>query len=159
MTVPAGHKLLASDFLSFDSRISALEDEQSGELDYSEITSGSSAFTSIADITGLDVSFTLDSTRTVRIDVFCLVQSTIANDRIQLTLADSSNNVKQVTGDLFIPANSATVPGILSWRTSLAAGTYTYKVRGNRQTGTGTCIVNGGATRPCWIQALDVTLN
>jgi hypothetical protein len=129
-----------------------------GEIAYNEIVATSAAFTTIADIAGLSVSFTLLSTRTVRIDVFAIVQSNTAADRIQLTLADASNNVLQVTGDLPpIPAANSSVEGLILWRKSLPAGSYTYKVRANRQAGTGTCVVNAAATRPAFIQALDVT--
>jgi len=128
-----------------------------GELGYAEITAGSASFTAIADVTGLSITVVLGSTKTVVVTVYALVQSSIANDRIQLTLADGAGTQLQVTGDLFIPAATVTVPVMMGYRKSLTAGTYTFKVRANRQAGTGTCIVNAAAARPCYIQAIDVT--
>lgn len=131
--------------------------QQPVELDYAQIVAATAAFTTIVDVAGLSVSFTLTSTRTVNVIIYALVQSSLGADRIQLTLADAANTQLQVTGDLYIPANGSTVPGTLLYRASLVAGPYTYKARVNRQAGTGSCIVNANAARPCFIQALDVT--
>lgn len=127
------------------------------EVGYAEIVAASASFTAIADVSGLSVSFTLTSTRKILVVVYALLQSTIANDRIQLTLADGSGTQLQLSGELSIPAISVTVPVEFSWRKSLTAGSYTYKVRATRTAGTGTCILNAAAARPCYIQALDVT--
>ena len=124
------------------------------ELDSNQITAASASFTTIADITGLSISFTLTTARIVDIWVYAIVQSTLANDRLQLTLADNANVQLQVTGDLFIPANSSSVPGWLFWRGFLSAGPYGMKVRANRQAGSGTCVVNAAATRPAFIKAV-----
>lgn len=130
---------------------------QQVELGYAQIGAATAAFTTIVDIAGLSVTFTLTSTRTVNVIIYALVQSSVGTDRIQVTLADAANTQIQVTGDLYIGANGSTVPGQLLYRASLAAGSYTYKARVNRQAGTGSCVVNAAASRPCFIQALDVT--
>lgn len=139
-----------------NARLAALE-ARPVEVGYNEIVAVSAAFTTIADVSGLSVSFTLSATRKILIVVYALPQSTIGSDRIQLTLADGAGTQVQVTGDLVIPANNVTVPVEFSWRKSLAAGSYTYKVRANRQSGSGTCVLNAAGNRPCYIQALDVS--
>jgi hypothetical protein len=125
------------------------------ELAYAEITAASAAFTAQADIAGLSITFTLTETRTVLVQSYMLGLSTIASDRIQFTLTDAANVQVQLSADLFIPANNVTVHAFISWRAQLAAGSYTYKIRGQRNVGTGSCIANAAVARPNYIQALD----
>lgn len=127
------------------------------EITYTEITAASSSFTTIADVSGLSISFTLTETRTVELRSCCLVRSTVAADTIELSLTDSSNTLQMNSGGIYIPTANGSVRQFFAVRKSLAAGSYTYKIRAARLSGSGTTVVNATSTSPSYIQALDVT--
>lgn len=127
------------------------------ELAYAEITAASAAFTTVADISGLSISFTLASTRTVYIKWGGLVRSTIASDIIDIAITDNTPTTLVNSSSIFIPAANASVRTEFGVRKSLVAGTYNYKIRGTRTSGTGTTNVNALTTSVSYIQALDIT--
>jgi hypothetical protein len=128
------------------------------ELAYAEINASSANFTTIADVSGLSVSFTLTATRTVRIIASCLIKSTVAGDTLQVTIADPSNTVLITSGSVYEPISVANVRTEFSVRKVLTAASYTYKVRAERiAPGTGSCVINASAPNPSYIQAIDIT--
>lgn len=131
--------------------------QQSGELGYAQITTGSASFTTVVDIASLTVSFTLTTARTVQIRASLLMRSTVAADTLQGFITDASSVALMDTGSIYIPVASASVRSEMSVRLALAAASYTYKIRASRATGTGTATVNAAAVSPSYIQALDVT--
>lgn len=132
--------------------------EMLGEVGYAEITANSSSFTTLADISGLSVTFTLTATRRVLLRASTLCRSTTVNDVIQAQIADGSNAQIVASGDAVVLVANRGPRAEYSQAVTLAAGTYTYKVRAQRVSGAGTCVIAAAATDKAYIQAVDITL-
>jgi hypothetical protein len=127
------------------------------ELGYSEIVAQSASFTTEADVSGLSVSFTLTSTRTVQLRASLLGKSSGAPDKIVGSIADAANVHLIESGVIQITTANDNVRAEFGIRKVLAAGAYTYHIRAQRTTAIGTCTINASATNPSYIQALDIT--
>lgn len=116
-----------------------------GLLFRAESLSVLSGATSIADL-GLSGSFTLDRTRTCMFVFYASAGATSATSSWTVWLTDQSNNVKEVATIGFTGA--ATLPLMLVQFATLAAGSYTRKIRTSRQSGSGTLSIVGDPATP-----------
>ncbi len=125
------------------------------ELAYSEITTGTSEITTLADV-GVSVTFTLTETRIVRLIGSFLCRSTNAGDTFRTQIADSANVQQMDGGTIAIAGATFNHRREFSRRLSLAAGTYTYKLRAECLTSAGTTIISASTTNPTYLHALDL---
>jgi len=125
---------------------------------YVQITSNVTGITTIADVTGLSITFTAVASRRYRIDVGCMMQTdgSTANNQGRLYITDGSNNVLQrrdvnlAVGALpaGISATAIVVPG---------AGSVTYKARAERSIANNLSVI-AAATIPAFILITDIGL-
>lgn len=125
------------------------------ELAYSEITSPTAEITTQADV-GPSVTFTLTSTRIIRIIGSFLLRSSNANDTMRTVITDGSGTQIIDGGTHLIVGAATNNRNEISRRLSLAAGTYTYKLQAQSVTSAGTTVVSAATTNPTYIQALDL---
>lgn len=100
-------------------------------------TSAQTGITTVTDLTSLSITFTAAANRRYLLVGNVPATSTVANDRVEVVIADGSNNVLQVAADNVGVSTGLTtlvpmvdvVPG---------AGSVTYKLRIQRGSGTGT---------------------
>jgi hypothetical protein len=129
-----------------------------GRLAYAQITAPSAAFTALANVAGLSVTFDVPSgvSRNVKIESYCLSRSTVAADTITFQINDGGGTSQVTSGNVVIPAANQSVGRTISVIETLAPGTYTYRVAAQRATGTGTTVINAAATSPSYIMASDI---
>jgi hypothetical protein len=125
------------------------------ELAYDEITTGTSEITTEADV-GPSITFTLAATRKVLIRASFLFRSTTSGDVFRGLITDASNTQQVDTGMIQIFGTNYNFREEVSVRKSLAAATYTYKMRAVGVTSAGTTIVSASAANPTYIQAIDL---
>lgn len=127
------------------------------EIARAAITSNgpSSTGTTVTDITGLSISFTLATARAVRLDLNIPLMVNDTADNTSIYLTDSSNTILQQT-NIPTAAVSAAVPmgNPPCWTVlDLAAGSYTYKAR--QSTGVGHTIHTvSDVTAPAFLEAV-----
>ena len=110
--------------------------------------------TTVADITGLTVTFTGVSGRRYRVDGYLLLQSTVSADTVNLIIRNSAGtSLQQAIYPL--PSNAHAYMCAASLITT-ASGSTTFKLSFQRQAGTGTMTANGGATFPAQIVVTDI---
>ena len=110
--------------------------------------------TTIADITGLTVTFTGVSGRRYRVDGYLLLQSTVSADTVNLIIRNSAGtSLQQAIYPL--PSNASAYMCAASLITT-ATGSTTFKLSFQRQAGTGTMTANGGGTFPAQIVVTDI---
>ena len=127
-----------------------------GYLAKAQITANSSAFTTIADISGLSVTYTQQAGRTYLTLLTCEVSSTVTADTIVVTLADGSNNAL-ARCPAFISVSTLSEKVMISlYEVAATTGSVTRKIRANRNSGSGTSTIQAGATFPAQIVAMDV---
>jgi hypothetical protein len=124
------------------------------EMGYAEITAASSAFTSVADISGLSLTWTAISTRSYYLMFDGQVASSVAGDRISVYITDGSGT--QVTGRTAIVSSVSDVGLTVACRLTGLSGSVTYKVRAQRLSGSGTTTISASATVPAFFSVLDV---
>lgn len=125
------------------------------EMGYAEITVDSSAFTAIADVSGLSVTWTAISSRVYELELWCNVSSSVSGDAIQVQITDSSSAaVAAGFATNLLTTQIQTV--VCKARLTGLSGSVTYKVRAARNTGSGTCILDAATTRPCFFVVKDV---
>lgn len=112
-------------------------------------------FTTLADVTGLSLTFTAVAGRLYKIDLHGLLRSSVANDVAQLLIADSSNNTVSV-GQAVCVNTTFAVTCSCFYLAAPSAGSVTYKARFVRSSGSGTCTLDAAATYPAYIIATDV---
>lgn len=117
-----------------------------GRIQTATITATSAAFTANADVSGLGATFTAVANRLYVVRFVGMVQSTIAADRIRITLTDGTTTYRAMDAD--IPAANARVTlNFDADVTGLTAGSKTLKAQAQRVTGTGSCTVLASATQ------------
>jgi hypothetical protein len=126
-----------------------------GVVGYASVTSNQTPITTIADLTSLTVTWTAVAARRYRITGQTLPQSTVTNDSVGLSITTSGNTVvaRQDTGDML-----ANVPRGLTCQVVVVpgAGSTTYKLRMERQSGTGDVTNNATSTIPSFILVEDI---
>lgn len=138
-----------------DTRQRWLPYDAEGEVAYAEITAISGTFTTIADIAGLTVTYPFLAGRKYRLSAYGLIRSSVADDTVRIAITDGSNfvqaygqaNIHTASNDVSVFAVKRVIPG---------AGTFTYKVRGERASGTGNGQVNAGSSFPAFIMVEDI---
>lgn len=112
-------------------------------------------FTTIADVTGLSVTFTAIAGRLYKVSVVGLLKSSVANDICQLVIADGTGTTLAVSQQV-CPNTTYSVPATTFYLATPSAGSVTYKARVVRVAGTGTGTLEAAATYPAYIIAEDV---
>lgn len=120
----------------------------------SAITAAQSGITTVADITGLSVTWTAAANRWYTITVEMFLYSSVGGDVAQIQIATPAN--------VFIQLGQGTVtqsPLGQRFRTEIdvnpGAGSKTYKVRVSRAAGTGSLTVDALASYPAFIRVVD----
>lgn len=128
------------------------------ELGYAEDTAGAdgSGGSALADIGGASVSFTLGTARKVNLTGKVVIGSTVSGDVALITLCDSSNTAIVRSGDVGCVSSARSYGAEMSCRVSLAAGSYTYKMRRQRISGTGLIAARGSADQRTFMLAVDL---
>lgn len=129
------------------------------EMAYAQITSNATIGTSVADVSGLTVTFTA-GTRPIMLELYVpQLFSTTAGSTVSWLITDSSNNQKgsggQVCASASVFGSYFAAAAVVKTRLgSLTSGTsYTFKVRAN---GTVSHTAGVGSTSPAYLQALEV---
>jgi hypothetical protein len=124
-----------------------------GVIDYKERTTNQTGITTVADLTGLSISFTAVANRRYRVTGDVGGGFTSTSDVFLLYITDGSNNVKQKSSNSFISSevrrtfvSIVLVPG---------AGSVTYKLRGESTFGNA-CQVSASATAPAFFIVEDI---
>lgn len=130
------------------------------EWTYVEVTDNADAATAGAAVTtvaGLATpSFTLPGQRAVVVRTHCLLQSTVSGDVALLTLTDSANVAFARSGDIGLVSAGRFYLGEFGQRLILPAGTYSFKTRRQRISGTGAVSApSNAADVRNWIQVID----
>lgn len=125
-----------------------------GRVGYAEITS-TQTFTTLADVTGLSVTFTAAASRYYKISVHGLLRSSVANDVAQLVIATGAGTTLSV-GQVVCANTGFAVGAPVSFVAQPAAGSTTFKVRCVRSSGTGTVTLDAAATYPAFIVVEDI---
>lgn len=126
-----------------------------GWIGYAEITSPQASITTVVDVTGLTVTVTANATRRLRVTAEIRIFSSVANDVCGVLITDASN-VIQGEGHLVTVTNAVASVIHASVVLTPAAGSYTFKVRAQRSSGTGTVTVYGSATNKSYILVEDL---
>jgi len=121
---------------------------------YASVTTAES-FTTLADATGLSLTFTAIAGRLYKISLHGLLRSSVTTDVAQLLIADGANNTISVGQVLCVDASFAVTCSCFAL-VSPSAGSVTYKARFVRSSGSGTCTLDAAATYPAYIIAEDV---
>lgn len=136
-------------------RMTALETLNAGdELAYTQISANSTAVAALTDVAGLSITFSLAVTSTVRLIADALLASTVAADHARIRLTDGADVAQVTSGRIVLSNASSGVRTYITKRVSLPAGTYTYKIKSERLSGTGNIFINAGATDPAYISAI-----
>jgi hypothetical protein len=132
--------------------------QQGVELNYAQITSTQAGISTLADITGLTIAFTV-GTRPVMVEVFIPLYTQVTSSGTPLFFITDNSNNEIARGGGFTVAAAANGGGLMM-RTRLAAGTGAYTAKARAQTTAGTLTINasntGASTYHPYIQALQV---
>lgn len=121
------------------------------------ITSSQGSITAVTDITSLSVAFTAVANRLYRVTLDAQsVQSTVTTDRVDVILADVSNNVLLTHN---YPVSQPCGVSLVKTLSGVSAGSYTVKARCQRGAGTGTVQWNAAATAPSLLLVEDIGPN
>jgi hypothetical protein len=121
-----------------------------------QITTSSASFTTVADISGLSITYSQVSGRTYLTVVHLEVASTVNGDTIVVALTDGSNTTLSREPVYLALSTLSQSVAIVFYEVAASSASVTRKVRCNRNSGTGTCTVNAGATFPAQIISMDV---
>jgi hypothetical protein len=127
-----------------------------GYLGKAQITTSSASFTTVADISGLSITYSQVSGRTYLTVVHLEVASTVGGDTIVVALTDGSNTTLSREPVYLALSTLSQSVAIVFYEVAASSASVTRKVRCNRNSGTGTCTVNAGATFPAQIISMDV---
>lgn len=129
-----------------------------GVMGYAEITANLAAVTTIADASGLSITFTAAANRRYRISAHVGFTTTVANDVAGIHIADGSNVTLQLWR-VHMPNTATYFAGSPAVVESPAAGSVTYKVRCERIVGTGSVVPSAATTSPALILVEDIGPN
>ena len=126
-----------------------------GTIGYAQIIANKTGITTVDDVAGLSVTWTALAGRRYRVSAQCKANSSVLGDAIKVAITDSSNteishseiiNQSTIAGQS-MNCSAVIVPG---------AGSKTYKIRVQRSGGSGTVLLNAGATFPAYILVEDI---
>jgi hypothetical protein len=124
-----------------------------GEVGYAQITADSATFTTTTDITGLSVAVTVVTGRKYEVTGHAVMSSSVSTDNTGIVCRIGSTTYGRfghaVVNNGFVAHGSVRFTG-------LAAGATTFKVTGERFTGSGNCQVLAGAAYPAFIMVEDI---
>lgn len=136
---------------------STLAEYAKGYITHDELNADSATFTTIADITGFSVTFTGEASRRYRLTLHAHIESSVAGDYARLTISTSGGTVI-ADGKRELPvineSQEITVVAIVQ----PGAGSVTYKVQGERLTGTGNVKIDASATSLAMLLVEDIGL-
>src|SRR6185437_898930 len=122
---------------------------------YAQVTANQGGITAITDLTSLTVTFTVVAGRRIRISAWVGLQSNTAADEGFVAITDPSNVIQAYAQVAFPSINNAHICAPVIVMTP-AAGTYTYKLRAQRNSGSGTITMVADSQRPAFILAEDI---
>lgn len=128
-----------------------------GKMGYASVTADQTPITTVVDLTSLTLTFTAVASRFYRITGYCNAQSTVATDRIDLQITDSTPTQLQLFAGAPNAANQA-IGMLAQVVVQPGAGSKTYKLRMARGVGTGTITMKAAATFPAFILIEDIGL-
>jgi hypothetical protein len=123
-------------------------------VDPTLLTANSATFTTIVDISGYTITFTALANRMYKLEMYCHVSSSIAGDYVKMHIRTNAGTtigaglleLPVVNEEQTISAVAFVTPG---------AGAVTYKVSGERISGTGSLMVESSATVPSILSVQD----
>lgn len=118
-------------------------------------TSNQGSITTVVDLTSLTVTFTAVANRIYEITGEVTMASTIATDVVAVVIADGSNTQVQKRSAAIGIANVG-ASASASVEVTPSAGSVTYKLRGLRDSGTGTVTAVALANQPNLIRVKDI---
>jgi hypothetical protein len=125
-----------------------------GVMGYASNNSLGQNVTTIADITGLSVTFTAVTNRLYRVEGICIFDSTIAGDAVALIIRDGSNTIQNLaitTLEIATQDYTSYVSTVIT-----GSGSTTMKLAAQRQLGTGTITALAGGVFPAHILVTDI---
>jgi hypothetical protein len=132
--------------------------QQGIELGYAQITATQASISTLTDITGLTIAFTV-GTRPVMVEVFIPLYTQVTSSGTPLFFITDSSNNEIARGGGFTVAAGANAGGVMM-STKLPAGTGSYTAKARAQTTAGTLTINasntGASTYHPYIQAIQV---
>lgn len=146
---------VTTDVASIDTRL--IVAENLGVVGRATKTANQGSITTIADVTGLSVTFNATSTRLYKLTAKGLILSSIADDICQMAITDSSNNIVAWGAVASRSAGFGVDVTAIALLSGLS-GSVTYKVRAARQGGTGTVTFVSGTTNPAYLVVEDIGL-
>lgn len=127
-----------------------------GVLGYKQIVANQTPIVALADLTGLSLAVTYRANRRIRVTGSALFSSSIANDQISGYITDAANNIKQrFFQDEVLVANQA-IAGERSFTFVSTSGAATFKLRGERTSGTGNVTLFADPLFPSFILIEDL---
>lgn len=129
--------------------------EPKGYIAQTSLTADSAVFTTIADITSYSVTFTGEASRRYLIMLKAHIESSVAGDYARLTISTNAGTVlNDCKRELPVINESQSVE---TWTVvTPGAGSVTYKVQGERLSGTGNVKVDASATSPALLLVTDL---
>lgn len=126
------------------------------EMGYAQITADQTGITTVADVTGLSVTWTAISSRVYLLTANVSVTSSVADDRLGVYISDSGGTQKAARFSNGIRIATRELGMIVQYRVTGLTGSVTYKVRAERTAGTGTMTVFGSASSASFFHVQDV---
>lgn len=124
-----------------------------GWLGYEQVTSSQSSITTITDLTGLSVTVTVPASRRIRVTGSAFLSRTVADGATSLLIRESSTTLKNA-GYLTTGAQFGAEEGSVVLTPS--AGSHTYKLSLEQDSGTGSSGIIAAATTPAFILVEDL---
>lgn len=126
-----------------------------GRIAYASKTTQQTGITSVADITGLSVTFTAVAGRRYRVKLQALVFSSISNDIVQIQIRDGSGTVLNLS-QVLAASSTFGLSAACEYVTNGWTGSTTVKAAALRNSGTGTVTFDAGATYPAFLLVEDI---
>lgn len=142
----------AGSYATVKARIAALPQ---GQLAYAQVTADQSTIgTGLVDLSGLSVTITVDGTRRVKLFAEVMMQSTVANDRVDVMIREGTT-VLQIA-DVSVGNANAPETVVIPLVLTPTNGSHTYKLSAQRSSGSGSFTSRAGSTNPAFIVAEDL---
>jgi hypothetical protein len=125
-----------------------------GQLGYAQVVAQQTGITTVVDLTTLTATVTVPTNTRVKVTGHCMIQSSVADDIARLSIQEGAA-VLQLAQMLCRPAATSTTHHV-EYVATPTAGSHTYKLTLARVSGTGTLIMDAGATYPAFILVEDI---
>lgn len=136
---------------------SALAEYAKGYITHDELNADSAVFTTIADISGFSVTFTGEASRRYKLSLHAHIESSVAGDYARLTISTSGGTVV-ADGKRELPVINESQEISIFAIVQPGAGSVTYKVQGERISGTGNVKIDASATSLAVLLVEDIGL-